>query len=120
MNEQKINYTEMVRVLAKPGDDILDSLNSRDCHLLHMVVGVSGEAGELLDAVKRAVIYRKQIDIENVREEVGDIMFYLTGLCDSLDITVDQCIDDNIKKLSVRYRGMKYSDRAAIAREDKE
>lgn len=44
-------YREMVLVLAKPGADIVATLTSEDAHLLHMAVGISGEAGELLDAV---------------------------------------------------------------------
>jgi hypothetical protein len=47
-----MNYTHMVKVLAKPGADIVASLTPETAHLLHMAVGVSGEAGELLDAVE--------------------------------------------------------------------
>ena len=55
-----------------------------------MVVGVSGEAGELLDAVKKAVIYRKPLDLENVIEELGDLEFYMEGLRQGLEIWTKQ------------------------------
>ena len=45
-----INYAAMVASLAKPGEAILTGLTPDRCHLLHMAVGVSGEAGELMDA----------------------------------------------------------------------
>lgn len=38
-----------------------------------MATGVSGEAGELLDAVKKSVVYKKPLDRENVVEELGDL-----------------------------------------------
>lgn len=56
-------------------------------NLLHMASGLESEAGELLDAIKKIVIYRKDVgDINvknsiawNVREEVGDLCWFQTG-----------------------------------------
>lgn len=48
-------------------------------HKYHMLIGISGEIGEILDAVKKFVIYQKPADIDNIYEEVGDLIFYLTG-----------------------------------------
>src|ERR1035437_131468 len=73
INMTQINFESMVAALVKPGDAILASLDAQDCSILHMVVGISGEAGELLDAIKKQVIYRKPLDRENVIEELGDI-----------------------------------------------
>jgi NTP pyrophosphatase (non-canonical NTP hydrolase) len=116
----KVNYEDMVAALVKPGEDILKSLSPEECHILHMVVGISGEAGELLDAIKKNVIYRKPLDRENVIEEVGDVLFYLTGLCQAVGVTVEECKAENIKKLSKRYEGLTYSNEAAITRADKQ
>ena len=110
----------MVRQLAKNGTDILNSMTGEDAHTLHMAVGISGESGELLDAIKKAVIYRKPLDRENVIEELGDIEFYLEGLRQSLNITREQTLNANIAKLGVRYKGHKYSDSQAQDRADKE
>jgi len=115
-----INYADMVATLAKPGDDILASMDGKDAHRMHMAIGVSGEAGELLDAIKKGVIYRKPLDRENIVEELGDIEFYMEGLRASLGITREETIEANIAKLSVRYNGMKYSDTAAQDRADKQ
>lgn len=84
-----------------------------------MAVGVSGEAGELLDAIKKHCIYQKQINLENVIEEAGDIIFYLTGLLNELDVSLEDCINANKDKLSRRYASGSYSNEAAIARADK-
>ena len=117
--ESMKQYREFVRGLCKAGSVIAEELTPDDCHRLHMAVGISGEAGELLDAIKKATIYRKPLDIANVREECGDLLFYITGLLDSLDIELDSVIAENVGKLSLRYRSLNYSNDAAIARLDK-
>lgn len=115
----KIVHSDMVKALAKPGADIVATLTAEDAHALHMAVGISGEAGELLDAVKKATIYRKPIDRENVIEELGDLEFYMEGLRQGLGITREECIDGNIAKLGKRYSAGSYSDSAAQNRADK-
>lgn len=99
-------HAKLVAALAKP-------------HLIHMAVGVSGEAGELLNAIKKRVIYRKPLDRQNVIEELGDIEFYLEGLRQSLEISREETIEQNMVKLQKRFSGAKYSDAAAQARADK-
>ncbi len=116
---QEINYSDMVKSLAKPGQQILDEMDPAQMHLMHMVIGVSGEAGELLDAVKKSTIYQKPIDRENVIEELGDIEFYLEGLRQGLNITREETIIANKSKLGERYEGFKYSNKAAQDRADK-
>lgn len=115
----EIDHKDMVRTLAKPGEDILQSMTSGDAHLIHMAIGISGEAGELLDAIKKAVIYNKPLDVENIIEELGDLEFYMEGLRQFLAVDREQTLQANIAKLSVRYQGLKYSDKAAQTRADK-
>ena len=114
----KINHSEMVKALVKSGKTIAEEMTPEQAHMLHMAVGVSGESGELLDAVKKHVVYRKAVDRANVVEELGDLEFYMEGLRQGLNITREECIEANIAKLSVRYQG-KYSNNAAIERADK-
>lgn len=114
-----IEHSEMVRDLAKPGEDILQQMTSDDAHLLHMVLGIAGEAGELVDAVKKAVVYRKELDLRNVIEELGDLEFYMEGLRQGLALSREECLAANIEKLRVRY-GKTYSNQAAQDRADKQ
>ena len=88
-------------------------------HSLHMAVGIAGEAGELLDAVKKAAIYRKPIDRANVVEELGDLEFYMEGLRQLVGVTREEVLRVNTAKLGKRYSAGTYSNTAAIAREDK-
>lgn len=113
-----MNYPDFVASRMKPGFAILSDLTPADAHLIHMVLGISGEAGELLDAVKKSAIYRKPLDLENIVEELGDIEFFLQGLRDALGITKEATLEHNRAKLSKRYIDS-YSDEQAQNRADK-
>ena len=113
-------YSQMVDSLAKPGEQILAEMTRSQAHNLHMAVGISGEAGELLDAVKKSTIYQKELDIENVIEELGDLEFYMEGLRQMLGITRAQTLAANMKKLEKRYDGFQYSNKKAQERADKQ
>ena len=115
----EIAFPEFVRKLCKPGAVICEELTPHDCNLLHMALGVSGEAGEILDAVKKAVIYRKPIDVANIVEEAGDVLFYLTGLLSAVGSSTKEAIRLNREKLRLRYVSECYSDHDAQARADK-
>ncbi len=119
MKPEEIDYQEMVRTLAKPGETIIAEMTPGDAHLLHMAVGISGESGELLDAVKKRVVYRKELDRQNVIEELGDLEFYMEGVRQELGVTREECLLANKAKLLKRYENLKYSDTAAQERADK-
>lgn len=112
-------FEKMVGALIKPGADIVRSLTPGRANALHMAVGVSGEAGELLDAVKKYVIYDKPVDRANIIEELGDLEFYMQGLRAEFGITRDETIQANIAKLSKRYHTGGYTNAQAQARADK-
>lgn len=115
-----ISHQEMVSKLAKPGLLIASEMTGHTAHAIHMVLGISGEAGELVDAVKKYTIYGKELDLKNVIEELGDLEFYMEGLRQGFGITREATIAANITKLSVRYKDHEYSDQSAINREDKQ
>lgn len=115
-----INHSDMVAALAKPGIAIAAEMTGSDAHLMHMAIGICGEAGELIDAIKKQVIYRKSLDRENVIEELGDLEFYMEGMRQGLDVSREECIAANIAKLSKRYESLQYSDSAAQNRADKQ
>jgi len=112
-------YEQFVQSIVKPGHDILVQLTPLQASMMHMAVGISGEAGELLDAIKKHSIYQKPLDFDNVKEEAGDILFYLTGLLNDVGITLNECIEANREKLSKRYPNKCYSNADAIKRADK-
>lgn len=121
-NVSTYQWEQMVRRLAKPGVEILRELTDSRIDLLHAAVGICGEAGELLDAIKKHVIYNKPINLENIIEELGDLEFYLEQLRSNTGvlITREHTLKANYAKLSKRYSSGTYSDSQAQTRADKQ
>lgn len=119
MTDFENEYSAMVKAKTKPGAAILAQLTPDNAHLLHMAVGICGESGELIDAVKKAAIYGKELDRQNVIEELGDLEFYMEGLRAGLGISRAQCLEANMAKLGKRYATGTYSDQQARERADK-
>lgn len=94
-------------------------LTPNQAHLLHMSIGIAGEALELLDAVYKHINYKKPLDWVNVVEESGDIEFYHEGFRQGVNLDRDEALNQNIAKLSKRYASLSYSDSAARDRADK-
>lgn len=107
-----LRYDNFVALLAKP-------LESPTLNALHGAVGISGEAGELLDAIKKIWVYNKDVDRTNIVEELGDIRFYMQLVMNTYGITEQEVLDHNATKLSIRYKQLTYSDSAAQERADK-
>lgn len=119
MKELLKQFDKMTLALAKDGGLIKDELTPEQAGMLHMVIGISGESGELLDAFKKHVIYQKPLDVENVKEELGDLLFYMSNLMQSVGLTFEEILQHNIDKLSVRYSSGSYSNEQAQERADK-
>lgn len=121
MNDEPLtnDYSHFVRRLAKPGQDILAGMTPEQANLMHMAIGIAGEAGELLDAIKKHVVYGKTLDMTNVIEELGDLEFYQEGMRQAIGVSRNYILQQNVNKLAVRYESLQYSDQAAAARADK-
>lgn len=59
----------------------------REQHFLHMALGLCGEIGEFIDAVKKHVIYGKDLDKVNLTEETGDDFWYAANLLPELGVS---------------------------------
>lgn len=112
-------YPDFVAALAKQGAAVREGLTDHSTDLLHAAVGICGEAGELLDAIKKHAVYGKPIDMGNVIEELGDLEFYMQQLRNAIGVPREFCILQNVRKLEKRYSTGVYSDAQAQARADK-
>jgi NTP pyrophosphatase (non-canonical NTP hydrolase) len=73
-------------------------------------VGLATEAAELLDAVRPTFYSTRPLNEDNILEEMGDILFYLTALMKATGYTLEDLITTNISKLTARYGEGKASD----------
>ena len=69
----------------------------------NMCMGLAGEIGEVIDIMKKHIYQGKELDITDVIEEVGDVLWYIANFCNVNNITMDECMESNIKKLRKRY-----------------
>lgn len=77
-------------------------LNQRDV-LINGVMGLCGEAGEAIDIVKKHLAQGHELDREKLIKELGDIAWYLAETAYALDVTLEEVLEGNIRKLRKRY-----------------
>ena len=74
--------------------------------LLTAAVGMSAEAGEFTEVVKKIVFQGKPVNEDNLfhlKRELGDIMWYVMQACMGLDTDLNEIIEMNVEKLASRY-----------------
>ena len=75
-------------------------------------VGLAAESGEFLEIVKKMVFQGKPWNTDNREHliiELGDVMWYVAQACIALDISFDDVIRGNVRKLEKRYPGGSFS-----------
>jgi NTP pyrophosphatase (non-canonical NTP hydrolase) len=116
---QKIDsnkYIEFVRQTTSPASSDFTALLARMTELeandadvprlLTAALGMSAEAGEFTEVVKKIILQGKPYNEENVfhmKRELGDICWYLAQACMALDTNFDEVLEMNYEKLSARY-----------------
>ncbi len=76
--------------------------------LLTAAIGISAEGGEFAEIVKKMIFQGKpanEDNIEHLKIELGDVMWYVAQACMALDISFDEVIEMNVDKLQARYSG---------------
>ena len=70
--------------------------------ILNACLGLSGEVGETNDMIKKWIFHDSELDIEHLKKEIGDVMWYVALLCDSFGFDLDEILEMNIDKLKAR------------------
>lgn len=71
--------------------------------ILHAAIGCVTESGEMLDALKKSIFYGKPLDVVNVKEEAGDLLWYLAILFDEVGTDFETEMTRVINKLQARF-----------------
>lgn len=66
-------------------------------------LGITGEAGEVADLIKKHVGHDHDLDRNKVKKELGDVLWYVAVLANSLGISLQEVAQGNIDKLAARY-----------------
>jgi len=87
-------------------DRMEDQFGTPPQRLITAALGLSAEAGEFGDLVKKCLFQGKELNKENrelMIKELGDVMWYLSQGCMALGVTIDEVLWANIDKLEKRY-----------------
>lgn len=84
--------------------------------IIHGVLGVATEAVELCEALNSSLDSGLALDTVNIKEEMGDIFWYLAILANRLDISFDEVQTTVINKLRARYPD-KFTEDDAVNRD---
>ena len=110
-------YIDFVRDTTSPASKDFAQLLSRMTELevkddvdvsrlLTVALGISAEAGEFTEIVKKILLQGKPYNEDNVfhmKRELGDICWYIAQACMALDTNFEEILEINYQKLSARY-----------------
>ena len=71
--------------------------------LINSVMGLNGEAGEVIDLVKKHLFHNHELDKDKLKLELGDVLWYLAEAAEALGISLEDIAISNIDKLKRRY-----------------
>lgn len=71
--------------------------------ITNAVMGLSGEAGELSNKIKKFLFQGHDFDKPSVVEEIGDCLWYVALACESMGVNLEDVAQNNIEKLMARY-----------------
>lgn len=76
--------------------------------VFHLILGLTGEAGEIAEKAKKIVRDKgsdfSQLDTDDLKKELGDVLWYVAVLADHFDIKLDDVATANIAKLADRQK----------------
>lgn len=81
----------------------VNSKQRRWDQLTNATLGLAGEAGEFTDAIKKVLFHDHDLKENDLAEELGDVLFYLSWLADILGYTLEEVAQMNVDKLKRRY-----------------
>jgi NTP pyrophosphatase (non-canonical NTP hydrolase) len=90
--------------------------NMMVARLIHGLLGVVSEAGEIADALKKHIVYGRELDEVNMLEESGDVSWYIALMLSAVKKGYEEAMDKNIAKLKARF-GDKFTAAAATVRD---
>jgi NTP pyrophosphatase (non-canonical NTP hydrolase) len=84
---------------------------------IHACLGLMSETGEIADALKKHIIYGRELDLVNMMEESGDVSWYQALLLTAVKHTMVEAMEKNIAKLKLRFPNAVFTTDAANNRD---
>lgn len=105
----KLNEYQILAGRTDHGNEI-----SQDEALKCWALGLTGEAGEVADIIKKHFYHGRPMDKDKLKKELGDVLWYLSMCARDLGFTLEEVAEANIEKLRKRYpNGFSHEDSRA-------
>ncbi|GER89584.1 MazG family protein [Dictyobacter vulcani] len=79
------------------------SIEDQRERLILSALGIAGESGEIVDLLKKVLYHSHDLDTNDLCKELGDLLWYMTVLSESVGLTLDDIMQANVAKLRQRY-----------------
>ena len=66
-------------------------------------LGITGEAGEVADDIKKHLFQGHDLDVAAIKKELGDVLWYAASVATALGLSLDDIAAGNVSKLEARY-----------------
>jgi len=96
-------FTYFQRTAAKTAREGYEFDDPRHTRIAVASMGLAGETGELIDALKKWVAHGHELDLGHVESELGDILWYVAEIATILDLRLADIAEKNEAKLNARY-----------------
>ena len=88
--------------------DTFSKCDLAEIGFIEKVLGLTGEAGETADKIKKILRDKNGVisdeDREAISKELGDTLWYLTSIARYLDLPLSEVAKKNVDKLEDRYQ----------------
>jgi NTP pyrophosphatase (non-canonical NTP hydrolase) len=74
----------------------------RDANM-NWALGIAGEAGEYCELIKKRNFHGKELNLQDAKKELGDVLYYIAMAAANLGIPLDEIAQANVTKLLARY-----------------
>ena len=66
-------------------------------------LGLAGEAGEVVELIKKHRYHGHALDPDEITKELGDVLWYVAEICTATGVSMGEVAERNIAKLRARY-----------------
>ncbi|MCC5894862.1 MAG: nucleoside triphosphate pyrophosphohydrolase family protein [Alkalibacterium sp.] len=102
--EEETNLNELtLKQYQNEADRTANNQVTQKEALTNYALGITGEAGEVADMVKKYVFHDHELDRDETIKELGDVMWYVANIATCLNVTLEEVAQRNVDKLKERY-----------------
>ena len=94
-----MNFNEYQELAART---VNSTLSERE-RIANFALGLAGEAGEVIELLKKHLYHNKPLALGELKKELGDVQWYLSGIAYLFGMSLEDVAAANIEKLEKRY-----------------